>query len=67
MAKALEELEANQCPREHKQFDDYKEFFDDCVDALGSYWPCAEPWDNNLRAVILEAIAAGEDSGGDKS
>ena len=65
VAKRVDALEeqAGQCNDEdHSNFDDYKEFFDDCVrtleDAAGN-WPCAEPWDMNLRSVILEAIEKG--------
>lgn len=44
---------------DHSNFDDYKEFFDDCVGMLPKAWPRAEPWDLNLRAVITEAIEKG--------
>lgn len=54
------EEQAGGCNNEdHAQFDDYKEFFDDCIYALPKDWPCAEPWDLNLRAVITEAIEKG--------
>lgn len=46
----------------HAKFDYYKEFFEDCVNALeenSGRWPCAEPYDNNLRAVICGAITRG--------
>ena len=38
----------------------YKDFFDDCVGALGSYWPAASIEDQKLRSVILGAIERGE-------
>jgi hypothetical protein len=54
------EDQAGGCNNEdHARFDDYKEFFDDCIYALPKDWPCAEPWDMNLRSVITEAIENG--------
>jgi len=52
----LEEQACECNNEEHANFDDYKEFFDDCVYALPKHWPCAEPWDMDLRSVITEII-----------
>jgi hypothetical protein len=38
----------------------YKDFFDDCVGALNSFWPAASIEDETLRTVILDAIAKGD-------
>ena len=52
------EEQAGECNNEeHARFDDYKEFFDECVYALPKYWPCADPWDLNLRNAICEIIS----------
>ena len=56
----IEELERNQENPDHANYDDYKSFFDDCVEALNAHWPCAEPYDMNLRDVILSAISRGD-------
>ncbi len=59
-AKALiESLEGNQC-NNHEDYDDLKEFFEDCVGSLDKDWPCAEAYDQNLRQVIMAAISRGE-------
>ena len=60
VAKAIEELEANQENPDHANYDDLKSFFDDCVEALNKRWPAAEPWDMNLRDVIVSAISRGD-------
>ena len=41
-------------------YDELKSFFEDCVDSLNKHWPCAEPYDQNLRQVIMEAISRGD-------
>ena len=56
----IEELEGNQENEDHANYDDLKSFFDDCVEALNKRWPCAEPYDMNLRDVILSAISRGD-------
>lgn len=38
----------------------YKDFFDDCVGALNSFWPAASIEDETLKMVILDAIAKGD-------
>jgi len=38
----------------------YKDFFDDCVGALSSFWPAASIEDETLKATILDAIAKGD-------
>lgn len=38
----------------------YKDFFDDCVGALNSFWPEASIEDETLKATILDAIANGD-------
>ncbi len=38
----------------------YRGFFDDCVGALGSFWPGASIEDENLKTVIIDAINRGE-------
>ena len=38
----------------------YKDFFDDCVGALNSFWPAASIEDETLKATILDAIAKGD-------
>ena len=38
----------------------YKDFFDDCVGALNSFWPAASIEDETLKAAILDAIAKGD-------
>lgn len=38
----------------------YKDFFEDCISALNSFWPVAHIGDDTLKAVILEAIAKGD-------
>lgn len=38
----------------------YKDFFDDCVGALNSFWPAASIEDETLKTVILDAIAKGD-------
>jgi hypothetical protein len=38
----------------------YKNFFDDCVGALNSFWPAASIEDETLKMVILDAIAKGD-------
>ena len=38
----------------------YKDFFDDCVGALNSFWPAASIEDDTLKAAILDAIAKGD-------
>ena len=38
----------------------YKDFFDDCVGALNSFWPEASIEDETLKATILDAIAKGD-------
>ena len=38
----------------------YKDFFDDCVGALNSFWPAAEVTDEALKMAILDAIAKGD-------
>lgn len=38
----------------------YKDFFDDCVGALNSFWPAASIEDETLKATILDAIANGD-------
>jgi hypothetical protein len=38
----------------------YKDFFDDCVGALNSFWPAASIEDDTLKATILDAIAKGD-------
>ena len=43
-----------------KDYDHLKSFFDDCVEALNKRWPAAEPWDMNLRNVIVNAISRGD-------
>lgn len=40
----------------------YKDFFDDCVSRLAGFWPGESIDDQNLRSVILDAIARGEDA-----
>jgi len=58
----IEELESNQENPDHADYDNLKEFFDDCVQALedeGGHWPCAEAYDLNLRQVICDAIRNG--------
>lgn len=63
---ALEE-QAGKCnDSDHSNFDDYKEFFDDCVrtvEDVGGRWPCAEPYDLNLRVYICDAITRGLEEG----
>lgn len=56
----IEELEGNQENEDHANYDDLKSFFDDCVEALNARWPAAEPYDMNLRDVILSAISRGD-------
>ena len=58
--KYFEELEANQENPDHANYDDLKSFFDDCVEALNAHWPRAEPYDDNLRSVIVSAITRGD-------
>jgi hypothetical protein len=53
----LEEAVGGCNNEDHAHFDDYKEFFDECVYALPKGWPCAEPWDLDLRSAITEAIS----------
>ena len=56
------ELDGNQENPDHADYDDLKEFFDDCVQALedeSGRWPCAEAYDLNLRQVICDAIRRG--------
>ena len=60
LAAYVDSLESNQENPDHAQFDDYKSFFDDCVEALNKHWSAAEPWDMNLRDVILSAITRGD-------
>ena len=38
----------------------YKDFFDDCVGALNSFWPAASIEDETLKAAILDAITKGD-------
>ena len=38
----------------------YKDFFDDCIGALNSFWPAASIEDETLKATILDAIAKGD-------
>ena len=38
----------------------YKDFFDDCVGALNSFWPAASIEDETLKATILDAIVKGD-------
>ena len=38
----------------------YKDFFDDCVGALNSFWPAASIEDETLKTAILDAIAKGD-------
>lgn len=38
----------------------YKDFFDDCVGALNSFWPAASIEDEGLKAAILAAIEKGD-------
>jgi len=59
----VKEMEEKACGcnnEDHSNFDDYKLFFDDCVNSLNKHWPCAEPWDTNLTQVICDAIARGD-------
>ena len=56
----IDSLESNQENPDHANYDDLKSFFDDCVEALNKRWPAAEPWDMNLRDVILSAISRGD-------
>lgn len=61
-AALVAELDANQKNPDHADYDDLKEFFNDCVGALedeSGRWPCAEAYDLNLRQVICEAIRNG--------
>lgn len=58
------ELDANQANPDHADYDDLKEFFDDCVSALedeSGRWPCAEAYDLSLRQVICDAIRKGSE------
>lgn len=61
----VEELEGNQENPDHASYDDLESFFDDCVEALNSRWPAAEPCDMNLRDVICSAITRGDAERGD--
>ena len=38
----------------------YKDFFDDCVGALNSFWPETSIEDETLKTAILDAIAKGD-------
>lgn len=38
----------------------YKDFFDDCVGALNSFWPAASIEDETLKMAIMDAIAKGD-------
>lgn len=56
----IEELSAGCNNEDHKQFDDYKTFFDDCVSSLNAHLPCAAVYDTNLTQVIFDAISKGD-------
>lgn len=59
----LDELEnaGERCnDSDHCDYDDLKEFFEDCVNSLNVRWPAAEAYDLNLRQVITEAITRGD-------
>ncbi len=61
-AALVAELDGNQSNPDHADYDDLKEFFDDCVSALedeSGRWPCAEAYDLNLRQVICDALRKG--------
>ena len=55
----IDKLEAKQC-KDHEDYDELKEFFQDCVSSLNKRWPAAEPYDQNLRQVIMNAITRGD-------
>ncbi len=57
--RALDEIKAHSI--ESLVDNPYKDFFDDCVGALNGYWPAASIEDGTLRAVILDAIAKGDE------
>lgn len=61
-AALVVELDGNQENPDHADYDDLKEFFDDCVQTLEDErgrWPCARAYDLNLRQVICDAIQRG--------
>lgn len=63
MNKYVQELEEQSCQcnnEEHGDYDDLKEFFLDCVQALNQHWPCPDAYDMNLREVITNAITKGD-------
>ena len=59
LGEYIYELREKQCTN-HDDYDDLKEFFQDCVSSLNANWPCPEPYDTNLRDVIMSAIARGD-------
>lgn len=56
----ISELEENQANPDHADYDDLKEFFNDCVNSLNGNYPCAEAYDLTLRQVICDAISRGD-------
>ena len=59
MEDHIDNLQDHQC-KNHEDYGDLKEFFDDCVSSLNAHWPAAEVYDQNLRAVIMNAITRGD-------
>ena len=65
LARAVDALEeaAGQCnDGDHAAYDDYKEFYDTCVEAAGGAYHLGypNPWDNSITQLIVNYIEYAE-------